>query len=63
MGEKLIPGIEYGIESAMFHKMLILKQESTSLKSSIPSQGLDVSKNQFNNRNDFSQGIDSWGPY
>jgi hypothetical protein len=32
MGVKLIPGIEYAIESAMFHKMLILKQKSTVLK-------------------------------
>jgi hypothetical protein len=31
----------------------------TILKSSIPSHGIDVSKNQFLNGIDFSQGIDS----
>ncbi len=31
----------------------------TILKSSIPSHGIDASKNQFHSRNDFSQGIDS----
>ncbi len=32
---------------------------TTFLKSSIPSHGMDVFKNQFHNRIDFSQGIDS----
>ncbi len=35
---------------------------TTILKSSIPSHRIDVSKKQFCNEIDFSQGIDAWGP-
>jgi hypothetical protein len=34
----------------------------TILKSSVPSHGTDASKNQFNNRIAFSEGIDSKKP-